>query len=91
MSEFEKKIDLKTIFLEYGAFCIKIKEYLGHKDQPMLSPIDPQNSYMNILLNMDTKGVSNIYRVMLGKNNNILDEISQKWREKQILNSQVFC
>ena len=31
---------------------------------------------------MDKKGVSNIYRVMLGKNHNILDGISQKWREK---------
>ena len=82
MSEFEKKFNLKTNFLEYGSFCIKIKEYLGLKDQPMLSPIDPQNSYINILLNMDTKGVSNIYWVMLGKSNNILDEISQKWREK---------
>ena len=82
MSDFEWRFNLKTNILEYGAFCIKIKEYLGHKNQPMLSPIDPQNSYINILLNMDTKGVSNIYRVMLGKNHNILDEISQKWREK---------
>ena len=31
---------------------------------------------------MDKKGVSNIYRVMLGKNHNILDGLSQKWREK---------
>ena len=48
----------------------------------MLNPIDPQNFYLNILLNMDKKGVSNIYGVMLGKNHNILDELSQKWREK---------
>ena len=82
MSNFELRFNLKTTFLEYGAFCIKIKGYLGHKDQPMLSPIDPQNPYINIILNMDKKGVSNIYRVMLGKNHNILDQISQKWREK---------
>ena len=82
MSDFESGYDLKTNFLEYGAFCIRIKEYLGHKDQPMLNPIDPQNSYINILINMDKKGVSNIYRVMLGKNHNILDGLSQKWREK---------
>ena len=39
---------------------------------------------------VDTKGVSNIYRVMLGKNNNILDEISQKWREKADLDLTSF-
>ena len=32
MFDFELRFDLKTNFLEYGAFCIKIKEYLGHKD-----------------------------------------------------------
>ena len=78
MIEFEERFDLKTNFLEYGSFCIKIKEYLGYKDQPMQSPSDPQNSYINILSNMDKNGVSNIYRVMLGKNNSILDEISKK-------------
>ena len=82
MNDFESRFNLRTNFLEYGSFCIKINEYLGHKDQPMTNPIEPQNSYLNVILNMDKKGVSNIYRVMLGKNHNILENLSQKWREK---------
>ena len=54
------------------------------------SPSDPQNSYFNILLDMDKKGVSNIYRVMLGKKDNILDEISNKWKEKAGLDLTTF-
>ena len=38
MTNFEEKFNLKTSFLEYGAFCIKIQNYLGYKDPPMVSP-----------------------------------------------------
>ena len=90
MKDFESMFCIKTNFLEYGSFCIKIKEYLGHKDQPMTNPIEPQNSYLNVIINMDKKGVSNIYRVMLGKNHNILENLSQKWREKTELDLTSF-
>ena len=51
-----------------------IKEYIGHIDLPLNSPFDPVDSYLNILLSLDKKGLSNIYKIMLGKNRNILAE-----------------
>ena len=80
----------KTNFLEYGSFCIVIREYLGHKDLPFYNPIDPADSYLNILLSLDQKGVANIYKIMLGKNRNILTETSDKWNEKINLNITTF-
>ena len=82
LQDFEKKYSLKTNFLEYGSFCMVIKEYLGLIDLPLYSPFDPVDSYLNILLSLDKKGVSNIYKIMLGKNRNILAEKSDKWNEK---------
>ena len=72
-------------------FCKVIKDYLGHKDLPMHNPIDPVNSYLNVGLSLDKKkGVSDIYRIMLGKNNNILVETSGKWNEKMNLSISSF-
>ena len=48
-------------------------------------PLEPVNSYSNIVLSLDKKGVSNIYKIMLGKNKNILVETSNKWNEKMEL------
>ena len=56
----------------------------------MYNPITPVNSYLNILLNVDQKGVSNIYRIMLGKNRDILDKTSEKWNEKADLDLNSF-
>ena len=81
---------MKTNFLEYGSFCIVIREYLGHNDLPLYNPIDPADSYLNILLSLDQKGVANIYKIMLGKNRNILTETSEKWNEKINLNITTF-
>ena len=82
LKNFEEKFNLKTNFLEYGAFCRVINDYLGQKELTMHNPIDPVNSYLNIVLSLDKKGVSNIYKIMLGKHNNILSETSDKWNEK---------
>ena len=64
-----------------------IKDYLGHKDLPMHNAIEPVDSYLNVVLSLDKikKGESTIYRIMLGKNNNILVETSDKWNEKMNL------
>ena len=48
----------------------------------MHNPIDPVNSYLNVVLSLDKKGVFNIYKIMLGKNNTILVETSDKWNGK---------
>ena len=85
LQEFEDRYSLRTDLLEYGSFCIDIKEYIGHKDLPLHNPNNPVDSYMNILLSLDQKGVANIYKIMLGKNRNILTETSNKWNEKMNL------
>ena len=46
-------------------------------------PTLPTNSCLNAVLSLDKKGVSNIYKIMLGKNKNI--ETSDKWNEKMDL------
>ena len=56
----------------------------------MHNPIDPVHSYLNIVLSLDKKGVSNIYKIMLGKHNNILLETSDKWNEKMNLSISSF-
>ena len=82
LKNFEEKFNLKTNFLEYGAFCRVIKDYLGQKELPMHNPIDPVNSYLNIVLSLDKKGVSSIYKIMLGNHNNILVETSENGMRK---------
>ena len=38
-----------------------IKDYLGHKDLPMHNPIEPVDSYLNVVLSLDKKKVSLIF------------------------------
>ena len=90
LNAFEEKFNLKTIFLEYGAFCRVIKDYLSQKVLPIQNPTDPLNSYLNMVLSLDKKGVSNIYKIMLGNHSNILLETSDKWNEKMNLNLSSF-
>ena len=90
LNSFEEKFNLKTNFLEYCAFCRVIKDYLSQKVLPIQNPTDPVNSYLNIVLSLDKKGVSNIYKIMLGNHSNILLETSNKWNEKMNLNLSSF-
>ena len=78
LKHFEEKYDLKIIFLEYVALCRVIKDYLSQKDLPMHNTTDPVYSYLNVVLSLDRKGVSNIYKIMLGNHSNILVETSDK-------------
>ena len=85
LRKFEDKFGIKTNFLEYGAFCKVIKNHLDQRELPMHIPLMPTNSCLNTVLSLDKKGVSNIYKIMLGKNKNILVETSDKWNEKMEL------
>ena len=40
----------------------------------MYGPCSPCNSFLNIILSLDDKGVSNIYRMMIGRNKRIIDD-----------------
>ena len=44
------------------------------------------NSFLNTILAVDTTGVSNLYRTLQQKGNQILGEINSKWEEKLPLN-----
>ena len=57
----------------------------------MHNPNNPVDSNINILLSLDQKGVANIYKIMLGKNRNILTETSNKWNEKMNLDLTTFA
>ena len=90
LKHFEEKYNLKITFLEYGALCRVIKDYLSQKDLPMHNTTNPVNSYLNVVLSLDKKGVSNIYKIMLGNHSNILVETSDKWNENMNLNLSSF-
>ena len=81
LKRFEDKFGIKTNFLEYGAFCKVIKNHLDQRELPMHIPLMPTNCTVFLY----KKGVSNIYKIMLGKNKNILVETSDKWNEKMEL------
>ena len=49
LENFEEKFNLKNNFLEYGAFCRVIKDYLGQKELPLHIPFGPVNYYLNIV------------------------------------------
>ena len=54
---------------------------------PLQMPTKPCNSMLNIILSLDTKGVSHIYKLLMGKNASIIENATNKWNEK--LDSQL--
>ena len=79
---FENTYQVKTNFLEYGAFCIKVTNYLGYRDIADGSLVSPCNSYLNVILNKDKKGVTNLYKQLMGKNYTIIEKACNNWSEK---------
>ena len=49
---------------------------------PLHLPTTPYNSMLNIILSLDTKGVSNIYKLLIGKNVSVVENATIKWNEK---------
>ena len=82
MTDFIQKYQVKTIFLEYARVCIKINKYLNWRDTPEYREPRPKNSFLNSILSVDLKGVSNMYKLILPKGNQILGELTDKWRNK---------
>ena len=64
--EFENKYDTTTNFLEYGAVTTIVREFLKNKELPLYGLSLPCNSYINIVISLDRKGDSNIYKMMIG-------------------------
>ena len=72
--EFENKYDIATNFLEYGAVTTIIREFLKNKELPLHGLSLPYNSYINIVISLDRKGVSNIYKMMIGRDKQIIEK-----------------
>ena len=53
-------------------------------------PTQPYNSMLNIILSLDTKGVSHIYKLLMGKNVSIIEYATIKWNEKLDFQLDVF-
>ena len=79
LQTFKEVYQVKTNFLEYGGFCKKIKSFLRYKDFPHVKTTLPRNSYINIIVSKDKKGVSNLYRSLQGRHYNIIEENCNKW------------
>ena len=82
MADFTQRYQVKTNFLEYARVCIKINEYLNWRDTPEYREPRPKNSFLNSILSVDIKVVSNMYKLILRKGNQILGELTDKWRNK---------
>ena len=52
--------------------------------------LSPSNSYLNIILSLDNKGVSNIYKLMNGQLKEILDKAVKNWTDKVEIDINVF-
>ena len=72
-------------FLEYGKITAVLKKHFEWKDIPETREPFPKNSFLNTILHMDKKGVSNLYRILKKKGNQIIGEIHHKWEEKTTL------
>ena len=60
----------------------KIKDFLEWKDKPNFNYVAPNNCTLNIILSYHIKGVSSIYKLLLGKNMAIIEKACENWNEK---------
>ena len=82
LKEFQQKFGVKTNFLEYGRICILLKNFLRFKDFPETKSPLPSNSYLSIIVHMDKKGVSKLYKSLLGRHFEIVEEACEKWNSR---------
>ena len=80
--DFETKFQLQTNVLEYGAVLMKVKAFLQSRETALFSHSTPNNCLLNVILQKDIKGVSTIYKLLLSKNNSIIENACLKWNEK---------
>ena len=93
---FSSAVSLNSIFSyqkmdDFIALIYKTMQYtlFNERKQTIIKHINPR-CWFYILLSLDQKGVANIYKVMLGKNRNILTETSHKWNETMNLDITTF-
>ena len=82
IENFKKFFNIKTNFLEYGGFILTIKNYIDNLEIPTRNLTRPVNSLLNIVLNRDASGVSNLYKSIHKTNPVIAQNICTKWYNK---------
>ena len=60
--EINERHGIRTNFLDYHNLKIKIRELLEWQNRPEHSEPHPRNRPLNVLLNIDSKWVANLYR-----------------------------
>ena len=61
-----------------------MKKHFEWKEIPNCRKPYPRNSFLNTILAVHKRGVSNHYRTLQHKGNQILGEINSKWEEKTL-------
>ena len=89
LEEINLKYNIKINFLDYGKITAILKKHFEWKEIPETREPLPRNSFLNTILYMDNKGVSNLYRTLNKKGNQIIGEIHHKWEEKTTLNFEI--
>ena len=71
-------------FIEYSKKLYTIAEFTArYQVKTRISKTyRPKNSFLNSILSADIKGVAYLYRLILPKGNQILGELTDKWRNK---------
>ena len=75
MDQFIEYHGVKTNSLEYNNICFKIKKFLEWKEVPLRFEIQPRNSTLNTLANLNSKGCSRLYSKIKSSDTHILDTI----------------
>ena len=58
--------------------------------QPDFNHVAPNSCMLNIVLSLDTKGVSHIYKMIVGNNRSIVKKACDKWNEKLTTKIETF-
>ena len=61
---------------------MKINAFLQPRESPLYSHSTPNNCILDVILQKDSKGVSTIYKMLLSKNNSIIENAVSKWNSK---------
>ena len=83
LDEFQESFNFRTIFLEYGSLCIEIKNFPNYKDFPICKSTLPRNSYLNIIVSKDAKGISSLYRNLHSRHYDLIEEACDKWNKNE--------
>ena len=86
LEDFQNRYQLSSNFLEYGGFAMTIKFFLDNREKPSINVAKPSNCLLNVILCRDTKGVSQLYKSLIGKQSDILQNICLKWYTKGDIN-----